>query len=41
MTFDRRQVWYAAPEVDLTPHVIKFLQVPLDRSGASKAGGGN
>lgn len=36
MTFDRRQVWYAAPEVDLTPHVIKFLQVPLDRSGAGK-----
>lgn len=49
MTFDRRQVWYAAPEVDLTPHVIKFLQVPLQRPaagqdkevGSGKTGGGN
>lgn len=49
MTFDRRQVWYAAPEVDLTPHVIKFLQVPLQRPvagqdkevGSGKSGGGN
>ncbi len=34
VAYDRRQVWYAAPETDLTPHVIKFMQVPLERAKA-------
>lgn len=29
-TFDRRQVWFASDEVDLTPALIKYLQVPVD-----------
>ncbi|MCA8964334.1 MAG: OmpH family outer membrane protein [Planctomycetes bacterium] len=46
VAYDRRQVWYVAPEVDLTPHVIKFMQVPIERPKASAdggkgAGGGN
>jgi hypothetical protein len=27
---ENRQVWYAAPEVDLTDDLIKLLMVPLD-----------
>ncbi len=33
---DRRIVWYAANEIDLTPHVIKLLQVPLAAPAAGK-----
>lgn len=28
--FDRRHVWFASDEVDLTPALIKYLQVPVD-----------
>lgn len=46
MTYDRRNVWYVAPELDLTPHVIKFMQVPVERPNvardqAAKPAGGN
>jgi Skp family chaperone for outer membrane proteins len=27
--FEARMVWFASPEIDLTPFVIKLLQVPL------------
>jgi Skp family chaperone for outer membrane proteins len=28
--YDRRHVWFASDEVDLTPALIKYLQVPVD-----------
>lgn len=36
--FDRRKVWFAAEELDLTPALIKMLQVPLElpKSAAPK-----
>ena len=33
-SFSKRNVWFAAEEVDLTPALIKFLQVPLDSKAA-------
>jgi Skp family chaperone for outer membrane proteins len=40
--FERRSVWYASPEVDLTPDLIKFLMVPLEneKPGDTKPGDG-
>ncbi len=38
--FDRRQVWFASGDIDITPAVIKFLQVPLDRPAAKPANAG-
>jgi Skp family chaperone for outer membrane proteins len=34
-SYNRRNVWFAADEVDLTPALIKYLQVPLDTSKAA------
>lgn len=36
-SYNRRNVWFAADEVDLTPALIKFLQVPLDASKRAPA----
>lgn len=34
-SFDRRQVWFASDEVDLTPALIKLLRLPVEaKSGA-------
>jgi Skp family chaperone for outer membrane proteins len=32
--YDRRTVWFAAEEVDLTPAVAKYLAVPADKAAA-------
>ncbi len=37
VTYERRQVWYASAEVDLTPHVIKLMQVPIERPADKSA----
>lgn len=37
MQFNRRTVWYTSPEVDLTPQVIKYLQVFDPRAERLKA----
>lgn len=37
MQFNRRTVWYTSPEVDLTPYVIKYLQVFDPRAERKKA----
>lgn len=38
-TFNRRAVWFAADEVDLTPALIKYLQVPIKaEAGKAEAG---
>lgn len=37
--FDRRQVWYSSGELDITPMVIKFLMVPLERGTPAKDAG--
>ncbi|MFY9345458.1 MAG: OmpH family outer membrane protein [Planctomycetota bacterium] len=34
LLFERKQIWYASQQVDLTPDVIKFLMVPLDEPKA-------
>jgi len=42
--FDRRQVWFASDEVDLTPALIKLLRLPAEAkgtAGASKDAAGN
>jgi Skp family chaperone for outer membrane proteins len=36
--FEARVVWYASEEVDLTPAVIKLLQVPLPKRPEEAAG---
>ena len=36
--FEVKQVWYAAPEVDLTADLIKYLLVPREDGKAGKAG---
>ncbi|MBM4062075.1 MAG: OmpH family outer membrane protein [Planctomycetes bacterium] len=28
--YDRRHVWFASPEVDLTPALVQYLQVPVE-----------
>lgn len=40
--YDQRQVWFASEEVDLTPAVIKLLQVPVEspKDASGKAGAG-
>lgn len=37
MQFNRRTVWYTSPEVDLTPFLIKYLQVFDPRAERAKA----
>jgi Skp family chaperone for outer membrane proteins len=39
--YDRRQVWFASDEVDLTPALIKYMQVPVNsKTGDGKTGDG-
>lgn len=37
--YERRQVWFATPEVDLTGDLIKLLMVPLPPKQPARAGG--
>lgn len=36
--YDRRQVWFASDEVDLTQALIKYLSVPVDAKPADAKG---
>jgi len=40
MQFNRRTVWYTSAEVDMTPHLIKYLQVFDPRAERAKAAEG-
>jgi Skp family chaperone for outer membrane proteins len=40
VTFERRQVWFATAQLDLTSDLIKMLQVPLERDEAPQDGSG-